>query len=76
MVKKKQSFEEAMKKLEDIVKELEDGAIPLEKALELFSEGIALSRFCQGSLEEAEQRIMVLTAGDDGKAGLKNFNDR
>lgn len=74
MAKKKQSFEEAMKRLESIVKELEDGELPLEKALELFSEGIELSRLCQSSLEEAEQRIMVLTAGEGGKNTLKDFN--
>lgn len=72
MVKKKQTFEEAMKKLESIVKELEDGDLPLEKALELFSEGISLSKFCQSSLEEAEQRIMVLTSGEGGKVSLKD----
>jgi exodeoxyribonuclease VII small subunit len=74
VTKKKQTFEEAIKKLETIVKELEDGDLPLEKALDLFSEGIALSKFCQSSLEEAEQRILVLTAGEGGKHGLKDFN--
>jgi len=72
MVKKKQTFEEAMKRLESIVKELEDGELPLEKALELFSEGISLSKFCQSSLEEAEQRIMILTSGEGGKVSLKD----
>ncbi len=56
------TFEEAMKRLEEIVRELEDGQLPLEKSLELFSEGINISKFCQASLEDAEQRIMVLTA--------------
>ena len=72
MVKKKQTFEEAMKRLESIVKELEDGELPLEKALELFSEGISLSKFCQSSLEEAEKRIMILTSGEGGKVSLKD----
>lgn len=73
MSKKKQTFEEAIKRLEDIVRDLEDGQIPLEKALDLFSEGINLSKFCQSALDEAEQRIMVLTA-DSGKLKLKDFN--
>ncbi|MHB8918319.1 MAG: exodeoxyribonuclease VII small subunit [Desulfocucumaceae bacterium] len=70
MVKKKMTFEEAVAGLEQIVRQLEDGQLPLEKSLELFSEGIKLSKFCQSSLEEAEQRIMVLTAQE----GLKEFD--
>lgn len=72
MVKKKMTFEEAVAGLEQIVRQLEDGQLPLEKSLELFSEGIKLSKFCQSSLEEAEQRIMVLTAEED----LKEFDDK
>ena len=72
MVKKKMTFEEAVAGLEQIVRQLEDGQLPLEKSLELFSEGIKLSKFCQSSLEEAEQRIMVLTAQE----GLKEFEDK
>lgn len=72
MVKKKMTFEEAVAGLEQIVRQLEDGQLPLEKSLELFSEGIKLSKFCQSSLEEAEQRIMVLTAEE----GLKEFDDK
>lgn len=69
MGKKKMAFDEAVKRLEEIVQELEDGQLPLEKALDLFSEGITVSKFCQAALEEAEQRIMVLTAED----GLKEM---
>ena len=61
MAKKKMTFEVAMKRLEEIVKELEDGQLPLEKSLELFSEGINVSKLCQSSLEDAEQHIRVLT---------------
>ena len=67
MTKKKMTFEEAMLRLEEIVRELEDGRLPLEKSLDLFSEGIKISKFCQSSLEEAEQRIMVLTADGELK---------
>lgn len=70
MAKKKITFEEAIKRLEEIVRELEDGRLPLEKSLDLFAEGISVSKFCQSSLEEAEQRIMVLTSqGDLSEAG-------
>ncbi|MFZ5644068.1 MAG: exodeoxyribonuclease VII small subunit [Bacillota bacterium] len=73
MGKKKITFEDAIKRLEEIVRELEDGQLPLEKALELYSEGINISKFCQSSLEEAEQRIMVLMNGEDNKLNLKEF---
>jgi len=73
MARKKLVFEEALKKLEEIVHQLEDGQLPLEKALELFSEGINVSRYCQASLEEAEQRIMVLTADEGGRPTLKEI---
>lgn len=69
MAKKRMTFEEAIKRLEEIVRELEDGQLPLEKSLELFSEGIAVSKLCQSSLADAEQRIQILTS--DGE--LKEF---
>ncbi len=64
------NFEEAIKRLEEIVRELEDSQLPLEKALELFEEGISVSKFCRAALSDAEQRIMVLTAGSGDKATL------
>lgn len=51
------SFEKALSKLETIVQELEDESISLEKSIELYEEGIALSRQCTKTLEEAELRI-------------------
>jgi exodeoxyribonuclease VII small subunit len=71
MAKKKIEFEDAIKRLEEIVEELEDGQITLEKSLKLFSEGIELSKFCQSSLENAEKQIQILT--DNGK--LVNIKD-
>ncbi|MFZ5652289.1 MAG: exodeoxyribonuclease VII small subunit [Bacillota bacterium] len=71
MAKKKMTFEESIKRLEEIVRELEDGQIPLERALDLFSEGITVSKFCQASLEEAERRIMILTSDDEGRLSAK-----
>lgn len=56
------TFEEAMKRLEEIVGLLEDNQIPLEKSIDLFQEGIELSKFCHqkiGSLEEKVAKIMV-----------------
>ncbi len=55
--KERPSFEEALSRLEAIVNELEDESIPLEKSIELYEEGIELSKMCTQTLEEAEQRI-------------------
>ena len=60
-------FEEALARLEAVVRELEEGKQPLERALELFSEGVTLSRICSRHLEEAEQKIYLLTQNDKGE---------
>lgn len=53
----RQSFEDALSRLEAIVNELEDESIPLEKSIELYEEGIELSKMCTDKLEKAELRI-------------------
>ncbi len=53
-------FEEAMGKLETIVDELEGGDLPLERSLELFEQGVRLSRACVQRLDAAERRIEIL----------------
>jgi len=60
-------FEAALKRLEDIVKKLETGELSLDSALELFEEGIKLSRFCHTKLEEAERRVEILLKNDSGQ---------
>lgn len=54
-------FESAISELEKIVKQLEDGDMPLDKSLALFERGVELSRFCHTQLGEAQRRIEVLT---------------
>jgi exodeoxyribonuclease VII small subunit len=54
------SFEETLSELEAIVNEMESGDLPLNKALEKFERGIALSRQGQQSLENAEQKVKIL----------------
>jgi exodeoxyribonuclease VII small subunit len=66
--KNKLSFEEAMKKLEGIVRKLEDGSDSLEKSLELFEEGVKLTRYCNEKLDEAEKKIEVLMKKGDRTA--------
>lgn len=63
---KVKDFESALKSLEDIVVQLEAGDMTLDRALELFEEGIKVSRFCNSKLEEAERKVEVLTKSADG----------
>lgn len=60
------SFEEAVARLEQIVRSMEDGKLSLDDSLKAFEEGIALVRFCNGKLDTAEQRVRILLTGDDG----------
>ena len=55
------SFETGLAELESVVKQLESGDLPLEKALELFEKGMQLSETCRKQLEEAETRVEILT---------------
>ena len=64
----KKSFEKAIKELEKIVKALESGDLPLEKALEKFEAGIKLSRYCNETLDEAEKRVTMLMADATGES--------
>ena len=57
-------FETALKRLEEIVKKLESGDQSLDSALELFEEGIKLSRFCHSKLEQADRRVEILIKGN------------
>ncbi len=54
------SFETGLQELESVVKQLESGELPLEKALELFEKGMQLSDTCRKQLEEAETRVEIL----------------
>ena len=56
-------FESAIAELEKIVKQLEDGDLPLDKSLALFERGVALSRYCHETLGAAQRRIELLTEG-------------
>ena len=53
-------FEAAIAELETIVKQLEEGDLPLEGSLKLYERGVQLSRYCHARLEDAERRIEVL----------------
>ena len=68
-------FASSLTALEAIVRELERGDLPLEQSLELFEEGVRLSRECQDRLNEAERRIEVLLRDGEGRPMLGEFGD-
>ena len=70
----KQSFETALKQLEQIVRELETGELPLESAMKKFEDGIQLSRFCAQKLDETEQRITLLLQDSSGAVQERPFD--
>ena len=70
---KPQNFETSLEELERIVRELERGDLPLEKSLELFEQGVKLSRACQERLSEAERRIEILTRDSQGRTTVSAF---
>ncbi|MGH9787672.1 MAG: exodeoxyribonuclease VII small subunit [Candidatus Acidiferrales bacterium] len=67
------SFETSLHRLEQIVKKLEAGDLPLDDALKLFEEGIGLSQQCQKQLEEAENKVEILLKKADGKVVARKF---
>ncbi len=62
-------FESAIAELEQLVKQLEDGDLPLDKSLQLFERGVELSRYCHEQLGAAQKRIEVLTERGELKDG-------
>ena len=68
------TFEASLEALERIVQQLESGDLPLEKSLELFEQGIRLSRECQDRLTQAERRIEILMRDNQGRPVTSAFN--
>lgn len=66
-------FEEAMSRLEEIVKSLEKGDLPLDKAMASFEEGVTLSKVCMKHLEEADRKIEILIKGQNGQTKIAPF---
>ncbi|MDJ0722171.1 MAG: exodeoxyribonuclease VII small subunit [Desulfobacterales bacterium] len=67
------NFEESLRDLEKIVKDLEKGDLPLEKALKRFEDGMALSKRCSRMLDETEQKISQLIKDSDGTLTEQEF---
>lgn len=64
-----EKFEDALEKLEDIVRKMESGELSLDESLQAFEEGIRLSRLCSGKLDEAERRVETLLKTEEGFIG-------
>lgn len=69
------NFESSLDALEKIVRELEQGDLPLERSLELFEQGVRLSRECQERLNQAERRIEILLRDSEGRPAASAFED-
>jgi len=72
---KVKDFESALKSLEGIVVQLEAGDLTLDRALELFEEGIRISQFCNSKLEEAERKVEILIKVADGTVKEVPFSE-
>lgn len=73
MKEEKQNFEEAIKELEVIASELENGDLSLDESVEKFEQGMKLSKKCSDLLEDAEKRITILLKDDDNNVKEENF---
>ena len=70
------SFEDALRALEDIVRKLESGEVPLDDSITLYERGEVLRRHCQARLDAAQARIdKIITGPDVAPAGLQSFDD-
>jgi exodeoxyribonuclease VII small subunit len=67
-------FEEALKKLEQIVAELEKGQLSLDESLKKYEEGKKLSSICARKLEEAEHKVEIVVKSEDGERKKAPFN--
>jgi exodeoxyribonuclease VII small subunit len=65
--KKKLSLEEAMARLEEVVAQLENDKLPLDKSLKLYEEGVKLASQCANELEAAKRKIQILQQSKDGE---------
>jgi exodeoxyribonuclease VII small subunit len=71
--KKNFNLEKSLGDLETLVEELENGDLPLDKAMEKFEEGIKLTRGCQAALKDAEQKVEILMKTAGGDETLEDF---
>jgi len=70
---KETSFEDAMKRIESIVEELEKGDLPLEESLKRFEEAVKLARVCNEKLKGAQEKVSKLVKTGEGEFELEPF---
>jgi exodeoxyribonuclease VII small subunit len=68
-------FEQSLQQLETLVEQLEQGDLPIEEALKAFEQGIRLTRDCQTILQQAEQKVQLLTE-QDGEIQARDFPEQ
>ena len=73
MAKKNISFEEALSKIENIVYDLENNDIPLEKPIQLYKQGMELSLICREKLNGMEEEVKILQKDINGRFSQKTF---
>ncbi|MEZ5737452.1 MAG: exodeoxyribonuclease VII small subunit [Novosphingobium sp.] len=72
----KMSFEDALRALEEVVRKLESGEVPLDDSISLYERGEELRKHCQARLDAAQARIEKIVAGPDGKpTGTRPFDE-
>ena len=74
MSHKNLSFEENMQRLEQIVRAMERGDVPLEESIKMFQEGTELVRFCGKLLDDAQLQVKKITTAPDGTPVEENFD--
>jgi exodeoxyribonuclease VII small subunit len=70
------SFEDSMKRLDEIVEQLEEDKLPLDKMIALYEEGVSLARACGEKLEAAEQKVKLIATKAGGGIALEDFDER
>ena len=71
---KEMSFEDAMRELEKVVSDLEQGNVPLEESIKLYERGAELKSHCQTKLKEAEEKVALITQDEDGELRTKTID--
>lgn len=75
MKKENMSFEESMQRLEQIIRAMERGEVPLEESLKLFQEGTQLVASCEKMLDNAQLQVKMVLTAPDGSPMLEDFAD-
>jgi len=74
-VSKKQTFEDDMVRLEELVTTLEESELGLEESLEAFEEGMKIVKKLTGVLDKAQKRVLTLSKDEEGQISLDGFDD-